>query len=46
MSTSFINDVMDKLLSIDDINNRAMFDGYGIFYEEVLFAIIMKEMLF
>ena len=37
---------MDKLLSIDYIINRVMFDGYGIFYEGVLFAIIMKEMIY
>lgn len=38
--------IMDLLAPIEGVRNRAMFGGYGIFHEEVMFALISNSRLY
>ena len=42
----YLNFVMDKLSPIGNIRSRAMFGGYGIFYEGSMFALIAEDILY
>ena len=42
----FLNFVIEKLLPIGDIKSRAMFGGYGIFHEGLMFALISDDILY
>ena len=42
----YLNFVMDKLSPISNIRSRAMFGGYGIFYEGSMFALIAEDILY
>ncbi len=44
--TSYLNHVMDLLAPLGDIQNRAMFGGYGIFHEGDMFALISGSTLY
>ena len=45
-SPEYLNFVMDKLSPIGDVKSRAMFGGYGIFYEGFMFALIAEDTLY
>ncbi len=38
--------VVDKLSGLGDVRGRAMFGGYGIFYEGLMFAVISDDILY
>lgn len=38
--------IVDKLAGLGDIHSRAMFGGYGIFHEGLMFALISDGVLF
>lgn len=42
----FLEKVLEKLEPLGQIKSRAMFGGYGIYYKEVIFAIIVKNELY
>ena len=44
--TSYFNHVMDLLAPLGDIQNRAMFGGYGIFHGGDMFALISGSTLY
>jgi len=46
VSADFLNYAMDRLSSIDNIRSRAMFGGYGIFHEGLMFALIADDTLY
>jgi len=45
-SPEYLNFIIDKLSPIGDIRSRAMFGGYGIFYEGSMFALIAEDTLY
>ena len=45
-SLEYVNFVMEKLSPIGDIKSRAMFGGYGIFHEGLMFALISEDTLY
>lgn len=42
----FLEKVLEKLEPLGHIKSRAMFGGYGIYYKEVIFAIIAENELY
>ncbi len=46
VSPEFLNFVMERLSPIGDIKGRAMFGGYGIFHEDLMFALISEGSLY
>ena len=45
--TQFLEYVLSEVLSdVDDISHRAMFGGYGIYKDGVIFAIIAYDQLY
>jgi DNA transformation protein len=46
VSPEYLDFVMDKLSPIGDIKSRAMFGGYGIFHEGLMFALISEDTLY
>jgi len=38
--------IVDKLSSLGDVSSRAMFGGYGIFHESLMFAVISDDILY
>ena len=46
VSPEFLNLVIEKLSPIGDIKGRAMFGGYGIFHEGLMFALISEDTLY
>ena len=46
VSPEYLNFIMEKLSPIGDVRSRAMFGGYGIFYEDSMFAIIAEDNLY
>ena len=46
VSPEFLNFVMEKLLPIGDIRSRAMFGGYGIFHEGLMFSLNAEYTLY
>jgi len=45
-SPEYLNFVMEKLSAVGDIKSRAMFGGYGIFHEGLMFALISEDTLY
>ena len=45
-SPEYLNFVLEKLSPIGDIKSRAMFGGYGIFHEGLMFALISEDVLY
>ena len=45
-NTGYTDYVMDQLTPLGGIGGRAMFGGYGIFHEGVMFAIISDDTLY
>lgn len=45
-SPEYLDFIMDKLSPIGDVKSRAMFGGYGIYYEGVMFALISEDALY
>ena len=46
VSPEYLNFIMDKLSPIGDVRSRAMFGGYGIFYQGSMFALIAEDVLY
>ena len=42
----YLNFIMEKLSPIGEIQSRAMFGGYGIFHEGLMFALISDDTLY
>ena len=42
----YANYIVDKLSGIGDVSSRAMFGGYGIFKEGLMFALISDGVLY
>ncbi|MDD5367071.1 MAG: TfoX/Sxy family protein [Gallionellaceae bacterium] len=42
----FVNYVLDQLAFLRGLNARAMFGGHGLYRDEVIFAIIVNDMLY
>ena len=45
-SPEYLDFVLGKLSLISDIKSRAMFGGYGIFHEGLMFALISEDILY
>ena len=45
-SSEYLNFVMEKLSPVGDIKSRAMFGGYGIFHQGLMFALISEDTLY
>jgi len=45
-SPEYLDFIMDKLSPIGGIRSRAMFGGYGIFFEDSMFALIAEDTLY
>ncbi|MBA7611322.1 hypothetical protein ES703_18542 [subsurface metagenome] len=45
-SPEYLDFVMEKLGPIGDITSRAMFGGYGIFHQGLMFAVISEDVLY
>ena len=45
-SPEYLNFIMEKLSPTGDIKSRAMFGGYGIFHEGLMFALISEDTLY
>ena len=45
-SPEYLSFVLDRLSPIGDIKSRAMFGGYGIFHEGLMFALVSEEVLY
>ena len=45
-SAEYLDFVLEKLSPISDIKSRAMFGGYGIFHEGLMFALISEDTLY
>ena len=46
VSNKYLQFVMQKLDSLGYVTSRAMFGGYGIFHEGVMFALISDDTLY
>ena len=46
VSNKYLQFVMQKLDSLGYVTSRAMFGGYGIFHEGVMFALISNDTLY
>lgn len=42
----FVEFVLDQLEPVDDVRERAMFGGHGIYQRDTIFAIIVDERLY
>jgi len=42
----YANYIVDKLSGVGDVSSRAMFGGYGIFNESLMFALISDGVLY
>lgn len=45
-SPEYLRLVMERLLPLGDITSRAMFGGYGIFHNNLMFALISEDILY
>lgn len=45
-SPEYLEYVMDKLSKTGNVKSRAMFGGYGIFHEGLMFALISEDVLY
>ena len=45
-SLEYLGFIMDKLSPVGDIRSRAMFGGYGIFHEGLMFALVSEDTLY
>ncbi len=46
VSREYLNFIMDKLAPAGEVKSRAMFGGYGIFNEGLMFALISDDVLY
>lgn len=42
----FLDYVLDQLAFVHGLHARAMFGGYGLYQDEIIFAIIVNDMLY
>lgn len=42
----FVNYVLDQLAFLRGLHARAMFGGHGLYQDEIIFAIIVNDMLY
>ena len=45
-SPEYLDFVMEKLAPLGEITSRAMFGGYGIFHQGLMFALISEDVLY
>jgi len=45
-SNEYLQFIIQKLDPLGDVKSRAMFGGYGIFYEGLMFALISDDTLY
>ena len=45
-SPEYLNFVLEQLSAVGDVKGRAMFGGYGIFHEGLMFALISEDTLY
>ena len=45
-SPEYLNFVLEQLSPVGDVKGRAMFGGYGIFHEGLMFALIAEDTLY
>ena len=45
-SPEYLNFVLEQLSPVGDVKGRAMFGGYGIFHEGLMFALISEDVLY
>ena len=43
---SFLGFVLDQLRDFDEVSDRAMFGGHGLYWREVFFGIVYKSRLY
>ena len=46
VGSEYLSFVMDKLSPIGEIKSRAMFGGYGVFHQGLMFALISEDTLY
>ena len=44
--TEFVNYIMELIEPFEDITIRSMFGGYGIFKNEIMFALVANDILY
>ena len=44
--SDYVDYIVDKLAGLGDVHSRAMFGGYGIFHEGLMFALISDDVLY
>jgi DNA transformation protein len=42
----YVDYIVDKLSGLGEVRSRAMFGGYGIFHEGLMFAVISDDVLY
>jgi DNA transformation protein len=42
----YANFIVDKLSGLGNVHSRAMFGGYGIFHEGLMFALVSDDILY
>ena len=42
----YANFIVDKLAGLGEVNGRAMFGGYGIFHQGLMFALMADDVLY
>ena len=45
-SNEFVEYLLELLQGIGDVNARAMFGGYGIYHDDIMFALVADEALY
>lgn len=45
-NSEYLNFVLEKLSPLGEIKSRAMFGGYGIFHEGLMFALISEDTVY
>ena len=46
VSPEYLHFVMDRLSPLGGVSSRAMFGGYGIFHQGLMFALISEDILY
>lgn len=46
VSKEYIESVMELLEPLGEVKSRAMFGGYGIFYQGLMFALVSDDVLY
>jgi DNA transformation protein len=46
VSKEYYQSVMEKLESLGEVTGKTMFGGYGIFFQDLMFAVISDDVLY